>query len=331
MDFVSIDFETANEQRSSACSLGLAYFVNGKLVDAKHWLINPRPSHFNPYNVMVHGITESKVKNSDPFSEIWPEVVPYIENQLVVAHNTAFDISVLSRALEYFEIPFPVFNSLCTYKLSQAAIPNISSYRLDSICQHFNVPLIHHNALSDAIACGEVLNRICEDGDLDNLYNKYSFYCGTPIMYADTCIGHDQCGCGIHSSASPRKKKPLFASSASESSKKFCSDESLLDDDFIGKTFVFTGTLESMPRQKAHEIVIRGGGSVKDSVTKVTDYVVCGMQDYNLNVSGKNTSSKLEKAKQIIAAGGKVKLLNEDDFIRMIDDCLYEACLRGGN
>ncbi|MEK7104313.1 MAG: NAD-dependent DNA ligase LigA [Patescibacteria group bacterium] len=69
-----------------------------------------------------------------------------------------------------------------------------------------------------------------------------------------------------------------------------------------GKSFVLTGTLESMAREIAKEKIREAGGDVVDSVSKNTDFVVAGL----------NPGSKIEKAKYY-----GVKILTEKEFLRM--------------
>lgn len=72
-----------------------------------------------------------------------------------------------------------------------------------------------------------------------------------------------------------------------------------------GKSFVFTGGLESMARNKAKELVRNLGGSVHESVSKDVDYVVAGGE----------SSSKYRKAKEL-----GVMILSEEDFLKLIKD-----------
>ena len=74
-------------------------------------------------------------------------------------------------------------------------------------------------------------------------------------------------------------------------------------DEFKGKTFVLTGTLQNMTRDEASEKIKQKGGKTSSSVSKNTSYVVVG----------ENAGSKLEKAQKL-----GVIILTEDDFLRMI-------------
>ena len=72
-----------------------------------------------------------------------------------------------------------------------------------------------------------------------------------------------------------------------------------------GKTFVFTGTLQTLKREEAEEKVRLLGGKAAGSVSKKTDYVV----------AGESAGSKLEKARDL-----NVPILTEQEFLDMIGD-----------
>ena len=67
MDFIAIDFEIANNKMSSACSLGMAFVDNYKIVDEKYFLIQPPEMEFDPKMVEIHGITLMMFKMPQPF------------------------------------------------------------------------------------------------------------------------------------------------------------------------------------------------------------------------------------------------------------------------
>ena len=70
-----------------------------------------------------------------------------------------------------------------------------------------------------------------------------------------------------------------------------------------GKTFVITGSLESMEREQAKEKIRALGGQVSESISKKTDYVVVG----------KEPGSKAKKAQKT-----GVKIISEKEFLGLI-------------
>ena len=134
MDFVSIDFETATEERFSPCEIGLTLVMDGKIQTTKSWLIKPITyPRFNHFNVSIHGITANDVAFKPTFNEIWPEISDFINNKTLIAHNAQFDMSVLRNTLNKYEIDLPPFSYGCSYLLSKRIWPELPSYNLKSL------------------------------------------------------------------------------------------------------------------------------------------------------------------------------------------------------
>ena len=170
MDFVAIDFETATSQRTSVCSLGICVVEDNKVKEVKEILVKPVPFEFNEYNIAIHGITPEMVMYKPTFDKYWEEVKPYLENKIVVAHNASFDVNVLLRTLEQFNIEFPTFEYLCTVKLSQKAYPDLFSHKLNCLGAALGIKFSHHTACDDAYCCAMVLVNILEEFGVDSLY-----------------------------------------------------------------------------------------------------------------------------------------------------------------
>ena len=156
MKFTAIDFETANASMLSACSIGVVEFEDNVPVKETITLIRPPEEYgkFNWYNVRIHGIKKNMVKDAPTFDQVWERIHSSIENQTVVCHNAAFDTVVLCKLLEYYGIPLPEFDYVCTVKVSQLLWPEMENHKLDTVCNDLNIRLNHHEALSDARACG---------------------------------------------------------------------------------------------------------------------------------------------------------------------------------
>ena len=110
MNFIAIDFETANEKRNSPCSIGIVVVKNGEVTERIHHLIKPKEMRFMPINIGIHGIRPKMVENELEFDKIWEKIKHYFDNNLIIAHNAAFDISVLRNTLALYNIEAPNFN-----------------------------------------------------------------------------------------------------------------------------------------------------------------------------------------------------------------------------
>ncbi len=162
MNFVAIDFETANERRCSPCALGVAVVQNGEITKKKSWLIRPKELYFNPFNVQIHGITQQDVKNEPELPDLWREIAPYLEGQFILAHNASFDMSVLRHTLAAYHLPFPGLSYCCTCMIAKSAWPELPSFRLDVVSRRLDIQFAHHDALEDAVACAKVALHAAE-------------------------------------------------------------------------------------------------------------------------------------------------------------------------
>ena len=79
LDYIAIDFETANSKPTSACSIGLVGVVNDKVVLEEYYLINPQ-EEFNPYNIEIHHILPTDVEGEDTFDKVWEKIKGYFND-----------------------------------------------------------------------------------------------------------------------------------------------------------------------------------------------------------------------------------------------------------
>lgn len=177
MDFTAIDFETGNSNYISACSIGVSVFKKNKPYKQYSSLINPpeQAGEFHWYNIKIHGILKSEVTNKPYFPEIWKNIYPDISNSIVVCHNASFDTVVLKKCLDFYNIEIPNFRYLCTVKISQKLWPNLENHKLDTVSKHLKINLEHHNAGSDAHACGLILHNALKQtcsNSIEQLANK---------------------------------------------------------------------------------------------------------------------------------------------------------------
>ncbi len=156
--FVAIDFETATGNPNSACAVGIASVYEGEIVEEYYTLIRPPGNAYNFGNINVHGIKPEDTVNAPTMKDIFPELQRLMQNKKVVAHNESFDRKVLMQSLAYHNINGAVLklpsNWECTVKIfrKRGHFPN----NLAACCRTYGIPLDHHNAMSDALACAKL-------------------------------------------------------------------------------------------------------------------------------------------------------------------------------
>lgn len=160
--FAAIDFETADYERNSACSVSVVIVENLEVVETYTRLIRPPSRNF--VFTYIHGITWNHVKDQPSFGEIWPEFAQKLENvDFLAAHNASFDRSVLKACCETTGHQSTSSPFLCTVKVARAAW-EIFPTKLSDVALKLQIPLQHHDAESDATACAKIMIKAREKG-----------------------------------------------------------------------------------------------------------------------------------------------------------------------
>ncbi len=164
--FVAIDFETADKGADSACSVGLVRVENGAIVKKVVQLIKPPRIDlgdlFSPPAeafefTRIHGIKPAQVADQPTFKEAWPKLSPILEGaKFLAAHNAPFDSGVLAACCAAAKLAPPPHRFVCTVRLARSTW-NIYPTKLPDVCRHLNLELNHHEALSDAVACANIV------------------------------------------------------------------------------------------------------------------------------------------------------------------------------
>ncbi len=305
-DFVAIDFETANNNLNSACSIGIAAVKDMEIVSKEYYLIKPPTDKFDSGNVKIHGITYDMVKNEDQFPAIWKKIEHYFDN-VMVAHNAQFDFSVLKCLIDTYNIePFD-----CMYIDSRTISSRICECgtSLEEVLKFLDISINnHHNALDDAEACANILIAVINKIGLPS-FNHFALVTSPDIVKLFSKI-----------KASKTFKPEKFSKFHEVKISELTATTSEFDSShpFFQKSIVLTGELEKYERSAAMQQIVNAGGIVKSSISRKTDFLVVGKQDKTL-VGDDGMSSKEEKAYALIEKGCKITILNEDQFIQLLN------------
>lgn len=160
-DFAAIDFETANAERTSVCSVGLVVVRGGNEAGRFYSLIQPEPNYYLYWNTRVHGLTSADTEEAPVFPTVWHQIEPLIAGLPLVAHNKAFDESCLRAVMRCYGMDYPDYDFRCTLIASRRAFPYAPNHRLDTIATLCGYELHqHHHALADAEACAAIARCI---------------------------------------------------------------------------------------------------------------------------------------------------------------------------
>lgn len=171
LNFTAIDFETANGSPASPCAVGLSKVRDGRVVDELALLFRPPWPHdwFATGNIQVHGITPEQVADAPDFVEALPELLLFLEDDTLVAHNAGFDMKVLVAAASEVKFDLPNFSYACSLQMARKTY-NLDSYRLPAVAYAAgHEEFSHHDALADADACAKIVIHMAKRHGVESL------------------------------------------------------------------------------------------------------------------------------------------------------------------
>ncbi len=306
MDFITIDFETADVYRDSPCEIGLTFVENNEIKETKSWLIKPNCwPFFDDYVSEIHNIRPEDVSDALTFEELWPEIHSLINNKNLIAHNAGFDFSVLRSTLALYELEHPQLDYACSYIFSKQAWPGLHTYSLDHLCYMHNIDLTHHRAGHDSLATAQLSLKVFKDFEInsfDDLSTKLRTKPGK--LFSG---GYD--ACQTKRSYSHRENKLDMS--------RFVADPSKENPDsiFYESKVVFTGTLSSISRDTALQSIVDVGGIISDTLTKDVNFLIVGAQNRRV-VGESGLSGKQKKAAMYAEKGAPIEIVTEDFYLQ---------------
>ncbi|MGH3380741.1 MAG: exonuclease domain-containing protein [Actinoallomurus sp.] len=302
--WIAVDVETA-AGRDSICAVGMVESVGGDLRPLGRWLLRPPRDEWSAFNIGIHGIHPQDVVGKPTLAQWWPEFVDIVADDPVIAHHAAFDMNAFRYTLEACGVDVSPFRFACSRVIARDAWPGWWSYSLPVIVKQLNLPAFdHHNPLDDALACGRIVRSALSHHAVDSL---------------DTLVAERS----LHWGMVDESRYSQFTNTKNSGSSIIApipSAGAVFDEDhpLFGKVVVFTGTLGSMTRAQAAQLVVDVGGTFGKSVTKKTNYLVTGTQDFSFLAAGASVSNKRSKAEARISAGADLELIPEDEFLQLV-------------
>ncbi|WJE00380.1 DEDDh family exonuclease [Streptomyces antimycoticus] len=166
--YAVVDVETTGLARDDRIVSAAVYQLDAQGAVQDHWytLVNPQR---DPGPVWIHGLTEEVLEGAPRFPEIAGELAERLADRVLVAHNAAFDWSMLAREYARSKSAAPVRQRLCTIALSKELGLPLPNHKLETLAAHYGVVQRRaHHALDDARVLAETfrpsLHRAAETG-----------------------------------------------------------------------------------------------------------------------------------------------------------------------
>ncbi len=159
LSFVAIDLETTggNHKSDRIIEIGLVKIENLEVTEELHYLINP-DIPIPQFIQKLTSISPEDIENAPKIEDVINEILDFIGDSIIVAHNISFDFPFLNAVLKRLQRPALENRNICTNLMTKYMIPNILSSNLNYMSSLFDIPHDQaHRALEDAKACAHLL------------------------------------------------------------------------------------------------------------------------------------------------------------------------------
>lgn len=291
-DYVCIDIETTGLEYEfcDIIELSAARVRFGDIVETFSELVNPGyplPDFITQFT----GITDDMLSDAFSIADVLPRFLDFCGNEIVIGHNVSFDVRFIAYAAAPIGRDF-LNDFVDTMRLSRKLFPDQQHHRLFEVAQYCGVKQDQqHRAEADVlttIACYEKMRALAlADRTEDEFFDMFKRH-HIPMRQ-------------IMSDMQPRVSE---------------FDET---HPFYGKRFVFTGAMTRLSRKEAAQLVLDLGGIPTDSVTKDTNFLVVGNEEFVASVKNGKTS-KMLKAEKLQSKGSDIHVISETYFFDVIAD-----------
>lgn len=271
--FLALDFEYLVRGRyDTACSVGLVKVIDGVVVQKMYTLIRPSVGQGEPL-APGNGITWEMVQYAPTFAEVYPLITGMAGNLTLVAHNFSTERKVLTDCCASCGIEQILYlENHCDTCLMTG------NRGLEDCCQEFGIPIVHHNALSDAEACAYLFMHL----QGEEMVKEHVRTMPSTDAIARYKKERESCDLAVY--------RPLSNEEVQNKNTPF----------YGGVKTVVTGTFEQFPdRNQLKQLLKELGADIEHSMGKKTQILVAG-QD-----------AGPAKMKQAVAQGTRVMMENE--------------------
>lgn len=261
-------------------------YSSGQNIGTFSTLVKPSEP-IDEYITSLTGITNDMLKSAPDISETMQKFYNFVGSDLIVGYNVNFDINFLYDNLLNCRSLILSNSFIDVMRIARKILPGLKNHKQATAADHYGISTA--GAHRAAVDC-EICNAIFEKLQADILATGQS----------------------LEDFKLSSKRSELHAKDISTENISFDTSHPL-----FGKVCVFTGTLEKMSRKDAMQLVVDFGGSVGDNVTKKTNYLILGNNDFCQSIKD-GKSNKQKKAEDLILKGHDIEILSENVFYDLV-------------
>lgn len=294
-EYVVIDIETTglSPECDYIIELSAIKIKDNNIINTFSTLIKPDEAlyededsnecYVNDFITNLTGITNEMLEDAPHISDVLEQFLSFVGNNIIVGHNVNFDINFIYDEVDRI-LNKNFSNDFCDLlRISRKIFPDFENHKLSTLAENFEIKIDRsHRAEDDCITtfkCFEFCRNYSEKNKINiNSYDKSKL--DLKEIHANV--------------AEFDEAHPLYR-----------------------KNVVFTGTLEKMSRKDAAQIVANFGGILQNGVTKQTNFLVLGNNDYCKSIKD-GKSSKQKKAESLILKGQDLQIIPENVFYELI-------------
>lgn len=291
-EYTVVDIETTglSPEWDEIIELSAIRYKDGERIADYSTLVRPE-NEIDEYITELTGITNEMLSRAPAIDQCIREFADFIYGQTLVGYNVNFDINfIYDNMLSCLNQPL-TNDFVDVMRIARRELFDLKHHRQMDIAAFFDISVERsHRALSDCETCNACFSEL----------KKHIIASGKTLE--DFCkVSHHSGNC-------------IHACDIKANSESFDTEHPL-----YGKICVFTGALEKMTRAEAMQLVANIGGIPADGVTKKTNFLILGNNDYCKTIKD-GKSSKQKKAEVLILAGADLQIIPEQVFYDMLSN-----------
>lgn len=229
----------------------------------------------------ITGLSYLDVRRSPQFDAVADELDAFINEDVIIAHNAAFDMGTLYHAYEDTIRWYPPFirSHVCSLEMSRKTRTDLRLHNLSALAYHYNIDSGGHRALADARATALIFEKLRLDSHPDKL----------------EVTGRNNRN-GVRTSKKRAYTSPIVSTSS-------------FSGELAGKNVLCTGELQTYEREELHQLVQQLGGTVKKVISGKVNCLILGVNP---------GYKKLEFITQCHREGRDLLVISEREFYELV-------------